>query len=147
MAPLRAGVGAAPDTSTASPFLEQDYPSLAFGDLRSAHLPFLQELADPMTDTRWGSVVEVSVPAAEEYGITNGDPLLVSSAQGELVARALVMPGLRPEVVAMAVGQGHTSYGRYATDRGANPLALLPPPGPVDGSGAVSYTHLRADET
>ena len=87
-----------------------------------------------MTDTRWGSVVEVSVVAAEEHGIADGDPVLVTSAQGELVARARVMPGLRPEVVAMAVGQGHTSYGRYATDRGANPLALLPPPDPVDGS-------------
>ena len=132
--PLRAGVGAAPETSTERPFLLHVYPSLAFGDGRSAHLPFLQELADPMTDTRWGSVVEVSVVAAEEHGIADGDPMLVTSAQGELVARARVMPGLRPEVVAMAVGQGHTSYGRYATDRGANPLALLPPPDPVDGS-------------
>ena len=87
-----------------------------------------------MTGTRWGSVVEVSVAAAEQYGIANGDPVAVGSAQGELVARARVVPGLRPEVVAMAAGQGHTDYGRYATDRGANPLALLAPPDPADGS-------------
>ncbi|MBF84762.1 MAG: hypothetical protein CL489_09905 [Acidobacteria bacterium] len=132
--PLLAGAGAVAEITAERPFFLHVYPSLAFGDGRSAHLPFLQELADPMTGTRWGSVVEVSVAAAEQYGIANGDPVAVGSAQGELVARARVVPGLRPEVVAMAAGQGHTDYGRYATDRGANPLALLAPPDPADGS-------------
>ncbi|HEY7696909.1 MAG TPA: molybdopterin-dependent oxidoreductase, partial [Vicinamibacteria bacterium] len=34
------------------------YPSTAFGDGRSARLPYLQDLADPITGVRWGTVVE-----------------------------------------------------------------------------------------
>ncbi len=128
--------GAAAATSTERPFLLHVYPSLAFGDGRSAHLPFLQELADPMTGVRWGSVVEVSVAAAEERGIADGDPVAVASADGELMARARVVPGLRPEVIAVAAGQGHTDYGRYATNRGGNPFALLAPPVAADGDDA-----------
>ena len=120
-------------TSAARPFLLHVYPSLAFGDGRSAHLPFLQELADPMTRMRWGSVVEVSVAAAEEHGISDGDPVVLASDSGELTARARVVPGLRPEVIAVAAGQGHTDYGRYATNRGANPFVLLGPPDAADG--------------
>ncbi|MAG72224.1 MAG: molybdopterin-dependent oxidoreductase [Vicinamibacterales bacterium] len=133
IAALTTGGGLAA-TTTDRPFLLHVYPSLAFGDGRSAHLPFLQELADPMTGVRWGSVVEVSHAAAEEHGLVDGDAVVVASAQGELQARVRVVPGLRPEVVAIAAGQGHTDYGRYATDRGANPLALLAPPDPADGA-------------
>ncbi len=131
-----AGAAGAAATTAERPFLLHVYPSLAFGDGRSAHLPFLQELADPMTGVRWGSVVEVSVAAAEERGIVDGDPVAVASADGELMARARVVPGLRPEVIAVAAGQGHTDYGRYATNRGGNPFTLLAPPVTADGDDA-----------
>jgi len=87
-----------------------------------------------MTGVRWGSVVELSHMAAEEHDLVEGDAVVVASAQGELQARVRVVAGLRPEVVAIGAGQGHTDYGRYATDRGANPLALLAPPDPADGA-------------
>jgi molybdopterin-containing oxidoreductase family iron-sulfur binding subunit len=32
---------------------------------------------------------------------------------------------MRPDTVAMAIGQGHTELGRYASQRGANPLQLV----------------------
>jgi hypothetical protein len=32
-----------------------------------------------------------------------------------------------PGVVSMAIGEGHTHYGRYASGRGANPLSILAP--------------------
>ena len=133
LAPLSATSGVVATTAD-RPFILHVYPSLAFGDGRSAHLPFLQELADPMTGVRWGSVVELSHMAAEEHDLVEGDAVVVASAQGELQARVRVVAGLRPEVVAIGAGQGHTDYGRYATDRGANPLALLAPPDPADGA-------------
>jgi hypothetical protein len=34
-------------------------------------------------------------------------------------------PGIRPDVIAMPFGQGHTAYGRYAQGRGANPASIL----------------------
>ena len=33
----------------------------------------------------------------------------------------------RQDVIAMPIGQGHTNYGRYASNRGANPLEILSP--------------------
>ncbi len=35
--------------------------------------------------------------------------------------------GVHPEAIAVPIGQGHTSYGRYARGRGANPWPALPP--------------------
>jgi hypothetical protein len=32
---------------------------------------------------------------------------------------------MRPDTVAIAFGQGHTDYGRYARDRGQNPMRLV----------------------
>ena len=36
-------------------------------------------------------------------------------------------PAIRPDVVALPIGQGHSNYGRYASNRGSNPLEILSP--------------------
>ena len=38
------------------PFMLHVYPSAAFADGRAAHLPWLQEMPDPMTTVMWGVV-------------------------------------------------------------------------------------------
>jgi anaerobic selenocysteine-containing dehydrogenase len=101
------------------------YASTPFGDGRSAHLPFLQDLADPVTGVRWGSVVEIAQSTAESLGIRTGELVEIRAGDVALKARAFVTPGLHPEVVAIAAGQGHTAYGRYASGRGVNAYALL----------------------
>jgi molybdopterin-containing oxidoreductase family iron-sulfur binding subunit len=50
---------------------------------------------------------------------------------------------MRRDVVAIPLGQGHTSYGRYAKGRGVNPLALLAPAQDA-ASGAVAYLSVKA---
>ena len=42
------------------PFMLHLYPSAAFADGRTAHLPWLQEMPDPMTTVMWGSWVEIN---------------------------------------------------------------------------------------
>ena len=111
--------------ATQFPFMLHVYPSQAFADGRTAHLPWLQEMPDPMTTVMWGSWVEVSPQAAEKLGVREGDVLNVTSPQGSLELPVYVYPGLRPDVIAIPVGQGHAQYGRYASNRGANPLRLL----------------------
>lgn len=126
------------------------YPSAALGDGRSAHLPFLQELSDPMTSVRWGSVVELSADSAAELGVARGDLVEVESAEGRVRARAHVTPGVRPEVVAVAAGQGHTQFGRYAQDRGINPFALLrvtPDPGLSEAALQTPVRVRKVEET
>ena len=52
--------------------------------------------------------------------------LEVATEHGSLRVPAVLYPPIRPEVIAMPYGQGHTAYGRYAKGRGAN-VALLNP--------------------
>ena len=101
------------------------YASTALGDGRSAHLPYLQELSDPITGVRWGSVVEIATERADALGITGGDLVEVSSEWGTVEAAAFVTPGIHPDVVAIAAGQGHSNNGRYANRRGVNTYSLL----------------------
>ncbi len=109
------------------PFQFLPYPSAAFLDGSLAHLPWLQELPDPITSAMWGSWVELNPRTAERLGIGLGDVVEVTSANGAVRAPAFINPGLSPDIIAMPVGQGHTNFTRYATGRGRNPLELLAP--------------------
>ena len=106
------------------PFMLHLYPSAAFADGRAAHLPWLQEMPDPMTTVMWGSWVEINPETAHKLEIHEGDVLTITSPQGSIELPAFLYPGLRPDVIAIPVGQGHTQYGRYAQNRGANPLRI-----------------------
>ena len=122
------------------------YPSTAFGDGSSAHLPYLQELADPITGVRWGSVVEVGTDYAKKMGIATGDLVQLSSTSGKGIAQAFVTHGIHPKVIAVAAGQGHTQFGRYAKDRGLNAYLLreLDQNGePLDGT-PISIERLKS---
>ncbi len=106
------------------PFALHLYPSAAFADGRAAHLPWLQEMPDPMTTVMWGAWVEINPETAHKLDIHEGDVLTIASPQSSIELPAFLYPGLRPDVIAIPVGQGHTQYGRYAANRGANPLRL-----------------------
>jgi anaerobic selenocysteine-containing dehydrogenase len=101
------------------------YPSTAFYDGRGASLPWLQQLPDPMTTVVWDSWIEINPKTADELGIKFGDLVEVASPQGSLRVPAVVYPGIRPDMVAMPMGQGNVDRGRYAKGRGVNPLQLL----------------------
>jgi anaerobic selenocysteine-containing dehydrogenase len=124
------------------PFALHLYASAAFADGRTAHLPWLQEMPDPMTTVMWGSWVEVNPETARKLEIHEGDVLTIRSAQGTIELPAYIYPGLRPDVISIPVGQGHTQYGRYASSRGANPLTLAT--SALDAaSGAVVQAGVR----
>ena len=103
----------------------QVYPSTAFHDGRGAPLPWLQQLPDPMTTVVWDSWIEINPKTAAALGIGFGDLVEVSSPRGSLRLPAFIYPGIRPDTVAIPLGQGHSGGGRYAKGRGANPLELL----------------------
>jgi anaerobic selenocysteine-containing dehydrogenase len=130
------------------PFILYPYPSTTMGHGDGANRPWLQELPDTMTTVVWGSWVEVNPTTAKSLGISQGDMVRVTSPVGSLEAPAVLFPGLRPEVVAMSLGQGHSSYGRYARRRGVNPLNLLAPAlDTVTGTMASGATRVRIEGT
>ncbi|HEX9078139.1 MAG TPA: molybdopterin-dependent oxidoreductase [Desulfuromonadaceae bacterium] len=103
----------------------QVYPSVALHEGQGAALPWLQQLPDPMSTAVWGSWIEINPATAAALGIGFGDLVEVTSPQGSLRLPAVIYPGIRPDLVAIPLGQGHHGGGRYAKERGANPLALV----------------------
>jgi anaerobic selenocysteine-containing dehydrogenase len=130
------------------PYILYPYPSMTIGHGEGANRPWLQELPDTMTSVVWGSWVEVNPKTAQELGIHQGDLVRVISPFGSLEAPAVLYPGIRPDVVAMPLGQGHASFGRYAKNRGVNPVELLAPAlDGVTGTLATGATRVRIERT
>jgi len=118
------------------------HASAAFYDGTLAHLPWLQELPDPMTSGMWCSWVEINAKRAEELGIHQGDIVEVTSSQGSLRAPAFLSPGIAPDAIAIPVGQGHTNFTRYGSNRGVNPIPILAP-ATVGDTGALAWAATR----
>jgi anaerobic selenocysteine-containing dehydrogenase len=124
---LAANAAAFEGDPAAFPLQFQPYVSLQFHEGGSSHLPWMQELPDPVSSAIWGLPVEIDTGTAKQLRIASGDMVRVQSAFGFIDAPAYVHPGAMPGVVSMAIGDGHTQYGRYASGRGANPLSILAP--------------------
>jgi anaerobic selenocysteine-containing dehydrogenase len=118
------------------------FASQAFNDGTASHLPWLQEMPDPMTSAMWSSWIEINPQTAERMQIQPGDIVEVTSTQGSLRAPAVLTPGIAPDVVAMPVGQGHETFTRYASGRGANPVAILAPV-TDSATGALAWAATR----
>ncbi len=131
------------------------YPSPVLGDGRGANKPWLQELPDPVTKVCWSSWVELHPETAVRLGIERGDVLEVRTAAGSVRAPAYVYLGIRPDTIAMPLGQGHRSpsktdwydwgedgiqwgYGRYARSIGVNALDVIAPT--TDAAGGLVLT-------
>ena len=126
------------------PFHFLPYASTAFLDGSLAHLPWLQELPDPLTSAMWSSWVELNPRTAERLGIGQGDIVEVTSRQGAVRAPAFLSPAIAPDVAAMPVGQGHQTFTRFASGRGENPVAILAPVAePETGALAWAATRVR----
>jgi len=102
------------------------YPTSVLYDGRGANRPWLQELPDPVTKITWGSWIELHPRTAERLGIREGEFVEVTSDHGSVTVPAYPYAGIREDTVAIPLGQGHTAFGRYAENRGANAWALLP---------------------
>ena len=116
--------------------------SVAFGDGRHAALPWLQETPDPMTTASWDTCEELNPATAQSLGIKDNDVVKIISPHGQIEAIAYLYPGIRPDVVAVPIGQGHTESGRWAKGRGANVLSLLAPH-IAAGSGHLAWAATR----
>jgi len=104
----------------------QVHPSGRLGDGRFANRPWLLELPDSVSKITWHSWVELHPDTAAERRLRNGDMVRVSTEHGEVEAPVWIYAGIRPDTVALALGGGHTTFGRFADGHGVNPMVLLP---------------------
>ncbi len=155
-APLRVGAGIArlefkePQLEGDGAFVLLPVPSPLLGDGRGANLPWLQETPDPITKITWQSWAEISVRAAEKLGVGAGDVVAIQTTYGSIEVPVWPRGGIRDDVVALAIGQGHTqgTYASLAGDgapgvaRGAHVISLLP--ALTDESGGRAWLAARA---
>ncbi len=102
------------------------HPSPRFGAGEFANSPWMLELPDPVAKIMWHSWLEMNPVTAEARGIREGDFVEVTSPHGSLEVPVWLYPGIREDTVALAMGNGHTDFGRWASDNGVNAMALLP---------------------
>ena len=132
------------------------YPSLQFYDGRSARIPMLQEIPDPVLKTTWESFAELHPDTAAAKGIHKGDIVRVSTEAGSIELPAFPHAAVRPDIVAVAIGRGHQPVDPDAPAApdwrgrrkriGVNVLELLP--GRLDSSsGGLAWLSTRAQLT
>jgi anaerobic selenocysteine-containing dehydrogenase len=107
------------------PFHLHLYLPELLSDGRGANQPWLQGSPAAMTTVAWQTWVEVNPKTAAALGLQDGDVVKVRSENGEIEAPVYVYRAIRPDTVAIPLGQGHVDYGRYAKERGANAVALV----------------------
>jgi anaerobic selenocysteine-containing dehydrogenase len=124
------------------PYFLHLYLSGLLSDGRGASQPWLQGSPDPMTTISWQTWVELAPETARKVGVWDGDVVRITSPYGTVEAPVYVYAAIRPDTVALPVGQGHTDSGRYARDRGSNPLHLIG--ARTDASGnALAWAGIR----
>lgn len=126
----------------AFPFHLVPYASTALYDGSTAHLPWLQEMPDPLTSAMWSNWIEINPQTAVRLQVATHDLVEVTSRHGTVQAPVVVTPGIAPDVVAMPLGQGHESFTRYASGRGSNPIAILAPVADAQ-TGALAWAATR----
>jgi anaerobic selenocysteine-containing dehydrogenase len=124
------------------PYFLHLYTSPLLSDGRGANLPWLQGSPAPMTTMAWQTWVEIHPDTAAKIGVDDGGIVRVVSPYGELEAPVYIYPAIRPDTVAMPTGQGHSDYGRYARDRGSNPMSLVGTETSSSG-GSLSWADVR----
>jgi len=128
------------------PYTLYPYPSNALGDGRGASQPWLQETPDPMTTAGWDTWAEINPDTASKLGLKRDDLVKIIAPESEIIAIVYPYPGIRPDVVAVPIGQGHTDLGRYARYRGANVMAILSAKTTSDGELAWGATRVRVEK-
>lgn len=108
-----------------------------------ANKPWLQELPDPTTTVMWNTWIEMNPETAHELGIENDDVVKVVSEAGSVEAPVYLYPAIRPDVIAMPFGQGHTAYGRFAKERGANPADVIG--SHFNEAGDIAFAGMRVN--
>ncbi len=125
-------------------------PSPLLSDGRGANLPWLQETPDPVMKVTWQSWAEISKNTAATLGVEYGDVISVQTRAGNIELPVLPRGGIRDDVIAIAIGQGH-SVGWYASKteggspdgvRGVSVISILP--AVTDEAGGRAWLTTKA---
>ena len=90
------------------------------------------------------SFAEINPDTAAEYGLTQGDRIMIESPKGELKVRVNLFEGAMPGVVFLPLGFGHTAYDAYQRNQGVNPNQITDSgTAPLSGQAVWWETRVR----
>lgn len=138
---------AAPEYYGDGDFYLMPFFSTLLGDGSGANKPWLQEIPDPTTTVVWNTWVEINPATADQLGLADDDVVSITSPYGQLEAVVYRYPAIRPDTVGIAFGQGHTAYGQYAKNRGANLASLLGTETNKSGDLAIGSVKVKIEKT
>jgi molybdopterin-containing oxidoreductase family iron-sulfur binding subunit len=98
-------------------------PSIRTFDGRSADLPLLSEIPDPLTTVSYGEWISIAPGDAANMQVRDLDELEVSFGGGVVKAPAKIQPGLRPGVLMILNGTGGISF--FGMDAGGEGLRAV----------------------
>lgn len=101
------------------------FPHHILYDGRHANRPWAHEMPEPVSGNVWGTWAEISLATAKNLGLEDGDAVRLTTDAGSIDVGFFASPGIRDDVVAVVMGNGHEGAGRYADLTGANPVKLL----------------------
>ena len=88
----------------------------------------------------------MSPGTADSIGAVDGQLVSLETDYGSADATVIVNNDMADGTVAIPIGQGHTEFGRYANDRGINPMVVLNPT-PETVSGGVRWAGTKVTAT
>jgi Fe-S-cluster-containing dehydrogenase component len=96
------------------------YQNLAMGSGLHANNPWLMELPDPVSKVCWDNFASVSAETAAKLGVTSGNMLNINGME----LPVFLQPGQATGTISIALGYGHTRFGKVAEGVGVNVYAL-----------------------
>ncbi|MCA9491860.1 MAG: hypothetical protein KC621_18135, partial [Myxococcales bacterium] len=120
-------------------------PHAHVGDGRYANTPWAQELPDPMSGIVWDTWAEIHPDTAAKLGVVDRDEVEIKSANGSVKTSVEITKSVRPDTVAIQLGQGHALASmRYANGIGVNAALLAKD---VDAHGAMAWSGNKVTVT
>jgi anaerobic selenocysteine-containing dehydrogenase len=71
------------------------------------------------------SFAGINPKTAFQYGLRQGDRVIIKSPVGEVLVRANIFEGAMPGIVYLPLGFGHTAYDEFIRGKGANPNDII----------------------
>lgn len=109
--------------------------------------PYLYKTLFDHQVRRGESFAEIHPQTASEYGVKQGDLIVIESSAGKVEARVHLFEGAMPGVVYLPFGFGHTGFSDFHQNKGANPSAIVTgPKDPLSDMPAWWRTAVRINK-
>jgi anaerobic selenocysteine-containing dehydrogenase len=99
--------------------------------------PFMIKIVEDTVLKASDILVEINPETARALGISEGKYVTLTTPKGSARVKILIFDGIRPGLVAMTRGLGHTAFNKYLADKGVNVNSLM-------GSSADSASGYNA---